>query len=262
MGHRAPSALAKYMAAVLACGADAALSGLAAAHLLRLIRKAPREIEVTVPKERKVPGVRCRQVRGFDRRDITSCRGIPVTTVPRTLIDLAAGLDEDDLARACHEAGVRYGTAPAQVEAVLRRLPRNTPGVVTLRKVMTGEVKVVLSTLERGVRRRLEEYGLELPEFNRPAGGRRVDCRWPRHRLTVEFDSFKYHNSRYSWKQDRRREREAYARGDEFRRFDWDDVFARPRETFGELQQLLTLRGSPPAARLDARRRGDSPSVL
>lgn len=227
------------MAAVLACGPGAALSGLPAAHLLRLIRKAPREVEVTVPKERRVPGVGCRQVRGLDRRDLTSCRGIPVTTVPRTLIDLAGGLGEDDLARACHEAGVRSGTTPTQVEAVLRRLPKNTPGVATLRKVMTGEVKVVLSTLEREVRRQLGEYRLELPEFNRPAGGRRVDCRWRRHRLTVEFDSFKYHNSRYSWQQDRRREREAFARGDEFRRFDWDDVFARPGETFGEIGRLL-----------------------
>ena len=104
---------------------------------------------------------------------------------------------------------------------------------------MSGEVKVVLSPLEREVRRRLREYRLELPDFNRAAGGRRVDCRWPRHRLTVEFDSFRYHNSRYSWELDRKREREARKRGDEFWRYTWDDVFVRPRETFEELRRLL-----------------------
>jgi len=46
-------------------------------------------------------------------------RGIPVTTVARTLVDLAAVLAADDLARACHEAGVRHGTTPADVEAAL-----------------------------------------------------------------------------------------------------------------------------------------------
>lgn len=258
VGHEAPSRLARYMAAALACGPGAVLSGPAAAHLLGLIRRAPKEIEVTATTDRRPKGVRCRQVRRLDRRDVSTCRSIPVTTVPRTLIDLAGLLGEDDLARACHEAGVKYRTTPAQVEAVLDRLPENTTGVAMLRRVMRGEVKVVLSPLEREVRRQLDEYGLELPEFNRPAGGRRVDCRWPRHRLTVEFDSFKYHNSRYSWKQDRRREREAYARGDEFRRFDWDDVFERPDETFRELSRLLAQldpdRASPHAEKLVSRR--------
>jgi len=42
----------------------------------------------------------------------------------------------------------------------------------------------------------------------------------------VELDSYAFHNSRHAWEQDRRREREAYARGDEFRRYSYDDVLA------------------------------------
>jgi hypothetical protein len=64
--------------------------------------------------------------------DAATWRGIPVTTVPRTLVDLAAVLNEDDLARACHEAEVRHGTGPALVEAVLARRP-NAPGAKKLR---------------------------------------------------------------------------------------------------------------------------------
>ena len=86
---------------------------------------------------------------------------------------------------------------------------------------------------------RLREAGLALPHTNRPAGGRRVDCRWPGQRLTVELDSYRYHHSRHAWEQDRRREREARARGDEFRRYTWRDVFEDPAPMLAELRALV-----------------------
>jgi hypothetical protein len=131
-------------------------------------------------------------------------------------VDLAAVLSVDDLARACHEAGVRYETTPRQVEAVPARRP-NTKGAGKVREVLRGDVHVTLSKLERRFLERLREAGLPLPQTNRPAGGRRIDCRWPEHRLTVELDGYRYHNSRHAWELDRHREREARARGDEFR---------------------------------------------
>jgi hypothetical protein len=155
--------------------------------------------------------------------EATVWRGIPVTTVARTLVDLAASLALSDLARACHEAGVRYGTTPRQVDAVLAKRP-NTKGAKNLREVLLGEVRVTLSKLERMFLQRLDEAGLPLPQTNRPAGGRRVDCRWPEQRLTVELDGYRYHSSRHAWELDRRREREARARGDEFRRYSYHDV--------------------------------------
>ena len=170
--------------------------------------------------------------------DTTVWRGIPVTRVPRTLVDLAADLSLGDLARACHEAGVKYGTTPRQVNAVLRRRP-NAAGAARLRAVIEGDVKVTLSKLERAFLRLLRDEGLPLPETNRPAGGRRVDCRWPERRLTVELDSYTFHNSRHAWEQDRCREREARARGDEFRRYTYGDVMEDPRFMLGELRTLL-----------------------
>ena len=166
-------------------------------------------------------------------------RGIPVTTVARTLVDLAAVLSESQLARACHEAGVLHGTTPAQVEAVMVRLG-NCSGAAKLRGVLRGEVRVTMSELERRFLARLEAVGLGLPITNRPAGGRRVDCRWPDRRLTVELDSYRYHLSRHSWEQDRRREREAHARGDAFRRYTYRDVFEDPQQMLRELRALLS----------------------
>ena len=71
----------------------------------------------------------------------------------------------------------------------------------------------------------LSEHGLPLPVTNKLAGERRIDCRWPGHALTVELDSYRFHSSRFSWELDREREREARRRGDEFRRFTYEDVF-------------------------------------
>jgi hypothetical protein len=56
----------------------------------------------------------------------------------------------------------------------------------------------------------------------------------------VELDSYRYHGSRHAWESDRRREREAYARGDQFRRYTWADVVEQPRLMLGELRALLS----------------------
>jgi very-short-patch-repair endonuclease len=242
VGHGAPSLEARYVAAVLACGPGAALCGRAAAYLWGLVKGAPPPPEVVALTERRVDGVLTRRARRSAAPQATTWRGIRVTTVAHTLVDLAATLSRDDLARACHEAGVRYGTTPRQVDRVLAALRQSPPGAARLRAVLRGDVHVTLSGLERRFLELLRAAALPLPQTNRPAGGRRVDCRWPARRLTVELDSYRYHRSRHAWEQDRRREREAHARGDELRRYTHDDVFVQPRQMLTELRALL---GSP-----------------
>ena len=166
-------------------------------------------------------------------------KGIPITSPPRTLVDLAAVLHAEALARACHEAGVKYGTKPRHVEEVLKRKP-NAKGAAKLRAILSGDQKVTLSKLERRFLKRLKEAGLLLPQTNVVAGTKRVDCRWPEHRLTVELNSFTFHNSRVSWEADYQREREARDRGDEFRRFTWTDVYENPDYMLRELTKLLS----------------------
>jgi len=238
VGHRAPSLEANYLAAVKACGGEALLSGRAAAYLLGLMKGKPPPPEVITTSRRRIRGIRTRRCRNVDPRDRTTFHGIPVTTVPRTLVDLAAVLSPADLARACHEAGIRYRTTPRHVDGVLARRPRS-PGAAKLRAVMSGDEKVTLSALERAFLDKLRAEGLPLPETNRVAGGRRVDCRWPEQRLTVELDSYRYHHSRHAWEQDRQRAREARARRDEFRPYTYGDVFEDDRFMLRELHELL-----------------------
>jgi hypothetical protein len=227
-GHRSPSWEARALAAVLACGDGALLSGRAAAYLFSLILRPP-PLEVTAPTERRLPGVRTRRrpvMRG------TVWRSIPATTLTQTIVDLAPLLSLDALALACHRAGALHGLrAPA--------VPAGAPGAAKLRLIYQGDHPTLLSRLEREFRRALRRHGLPLPRTNVHLEEGYVDCRWPRHRLTVELDSFRFHNSRASWERDRERERAARARGDAFRRYTWRDVVEQPLPMLADLAALL-----------------------
>ena len=131
---------------------------------------------------------------------------------------------------------MRHRVTPAMVAP----LAEGRTGAPKLRRGMSGEAKVTISRLERRFLVTLQDAGLPLPETNRVAGGRRVDCRWPDRRLTVELDSFAFHNTREAWERDRRREREAYARGDQHRRYTWHDVAEAPAAMLRELSALLS----------------------
>ena len=96
-----------------------------------------------------------------------------------------------------------------------------------------------LSKLEAVFIACVRNAALPIPETNAYVDGRRVDCRWPRQKLTVELDGYRYHGTRHAWEQDRQRERDARARGDEFRRYTWADVTEDPEGMLTDLRSLL-----------------------
>jgi hypothetical protein len=243
VGHRAPSPEAHYMAAVKAAGKGGVLSGLSAAWAWGLIRTGPPLPDVTCPTERRIRGIRTHRSRRLHSGETTSWRRIPITTVPRTLVDLPSLLSFHDLSLAVHEADVRHGTRPEHIDAVLSRYP-NATGATTLRAISSGDQPTLLSRLERYFRALLRTNALDLPRTNRREGAHYVDCRWPEHHLTVELDSYRFHRSRHAWEQDRERERAARARGDEFRRYTWRDVVEEPAPTVADLRALLYPDGS------------------
>ena len=98
---------------------------------------------------------------------------------------------------------------------------------------------MTLSKLESSFIAAVRRAGLPLPESNCRVDGRYVDCRWPKHHLTVELDSYRYHRTRHVWELDRQREREARARGDEFRRYTWFDVDEEPEPMLADLRVPL-----------------------
>ena len=143
VGHAAPSIEATYAAAVKACGDHALLAGRAAGRLHRLFRGSPPPEVIASTSRRVWRGVRTRRT-PICPADATTHRGIPITTVPRTIVDLAAVLSPPNLARAGHEAAVDPPVEPAEIEAVLSRR-HNWPGCRELRAVLWGDVPVTLS---------------------------------------------------------------------------------------------------------------------
>ena len=153
------------MAAVLACGPGALLMGAAAAYLYGLLKGEPPPPVVKTRTGRDIEGIETHRTRSKDRG--TTWRGIPLTTVPRTLMDLARSMPEKELAVACHHAQVRFGTRPEQTRGRVRR-------------VLEGHIPVTLSALESRFLKTLDEANLPRPQTNRETRGRTyVDCRWP-----------------------------------------------------------------------------------
>jgi predicted transcriptional regulator of viral defense system len=95
----------RWLAAVLACGPRAVLSHVRAAVHWNLLNYKPRLPEVTAPASRKgVPGIRLHRSHSRDAPDTTNHEGIPITTVHRTLLDLAAHVPQHHLERALAQA--------------------------------------------------------------------------------------------------------------------------------------------------------------
>jgi hypothetical protein len=240
VGHVAPCVDGDYMAAVLACGEGAVLSHRAAAHKLSLLRGRPPTAEVTVPTtaHRRRPGIVIHRVATLHPLDASELDGIPVTTVPRILLDLAPSTTPEELARLCHEAWIHHRTTPAYVDACIARNPAKK-GAAKLRRAQRADV--TLSDLESRFLTLLKTHGLPKPRTNIDHAGDKVDCHWPDHGLTVELLSYRFHDSRQAFEQDvaRRRRSNHIA-------YTYGDVFERADQTAAEVRSLL------PACQLSA----------
>jgi hypothetical protein len=238
VGHTAPSILGDYTAAVLACGHGAVLSYRADAHVMRLLPGGPPPPEVTVPSlaGRSRPGIVIHRVKVLHPRDVCVVEGIPMTTAPRTLLDLAPVLDLAELTRACHEAWIRHRTTPRFIEDCIARNP-DKKGIAKLRAALGSDA--TLSKLEDGFLALLREHDLPAPRTNVGRHGDKVDCYWPQLGLTVELLSYRFHSSRRAFEDDvARRRRSSHLA------FTWGDVFERPQQTIAELLAALTSAAS------------------
>lgn len=232
VGHVAPSLLGEYMGAVLACGAGGLLSHEAAGHAYGTLRKRPAKPHVTVPTtaDRRRPGIVIHRVRDVHSLDATTWQGIPITTVPRCLLDMALRLTLSLLTRACHEAWIRHGTTPDHIEACIARNPTKK-GIPTLRRALGSDV--TLSDLEDEFLALLKRHALPRPRTNIDHHGDRVDCRWPDKDLTVELVTFRYHATRHGFEQDVARRRRS-----NHIQYTYGDVLERGAETAAEVARL------------------------
>ncbi len=235
LGHPDPSPQGTYRSAALAAGSGAHVSHGACAHLLVIVRGKAPPPEVTVPTtaHRRRPGIVIHRVRALPSLDTATLDGIPITTAPRVLLDLAPTTEPGELARACHEAWVRHRVTPAYVEACIARNP-GKPGAAKLRRALGADV--VLGFLEKGFLALLDAHGLPRPRTNVDRQGDKVDCHWAERNLTVELVSYRFHATREGFETDVARRRRSNHLA-----YSYGDVFERSDPTAAEIGALLGL---------------------
>lgn len=237
VGHRPPSPLAPAMAAVLACGPAGALSHRSAAALWGIDSRWRSPIDVSASTERRHRGVRVHRTRTLTRRDVTVHYGIPVTTVARTLLDLAGVLDEKALARAVNEAQLKCRLRLEDLAALIARSPGRTTS--RLRTFVDRDEAPTRSAFEDAFLSFVDRYGLPRPLVNEDVAGYEVDALWPEHKLVVELDSRAYHDSEQPFERDRNKDADMLTAGYSVLRVTWRRLEDAPALEARRLAVLL-----------------------
>jgi hypothetical protein len=188
VGHVALAREGTFLAAVLEAGEGAALGLLAATELWEVRRYRASVIDVVVPKRRRVKTTTRIHRTTLHPRDVTTHKGIPVTTIARTLVDLTDVLDAYEIANVIHEAAFRRrfserATRDAMARANGRRNLKILEKALDLHANGSAGLKsrdeaAFLSMLK----------GLPEPLVNTKLHGIEVDFHWPDSKLVVEID--------------------------------------------------------------------------
>jgi very-short-patch-repair endonuclease len=214
VGHLNRSRETVWMAAVLACGEAAVLSHRSAGAAWGICTSSGRP-EVTVPRQRRSrSGIELH--RGRLRADETTVLdNLPVTTVLRTLLDLAATLSQRQLERAINEAEIKRLWDELSLHDLLHRYPRRK-GSRNLRAALSKHSEGATATksdLEELFLAFADRAGLPRPETNVYVERIEVDCVWRAQRVIIEVDSWEIHRTRAAFERDREKSRILQAAG-------------------------------------------------
>jgi very-short-patch-repair endonuclease len=245
VGHRVVSGRGRWMAAVLAAGPGAVLSHRSAAALWDMRAGGLNRLEVTTPRERRRPGIEVHRA-CLAPDEVTEVDGIPVTTVGRTLLDLAAVLPHAQIGRAIDRAEALQLTDVLPLDALLER-HRGQRGTAALRERLERGIKPALtrSELEDRFLAFLDAHGLPRPEVNShlQLGDRFIeaDFLWREQRLIVELDGHETHGTRAAFERDRERDRILQAHGWRVVRITWRQLHDDPGTIAADLLRLLGI---------------------
>jgi hypothetical protein len=166
-------------------------------------------VDVTLPSQsgNALPGIALHRVRRLDPDDQAVQDGIPVTSVARTLLDLAEVVDTRRLERVFEEA---ERLRLLDLDAV-ERICERSPGRHGLRPLLTllpslRPAPETRSELERRFVAFCREAGLPPPVMNAHVADFEVDALWPRAGLVVELDGYAFHGTHAAFERDRARD--------------------------------------------------------
>jgi predicted transcriptional regulator of viral defense system len=216
-------------------------------------------VEITVPRRRVLrdPSILAHRTGPLPGVDVTAVDGVPVTTLARTLVDLAAVLRPEALEEALDSA-LSAGRVPRPRLAwrLGELAAKGRPGVEVLRSLLDARAPaapVPASVLETRLGRVLAGPGLAGPGLAGPglaapvwgyevrAGGRLavLDCAYPQVRLAVEADGWQSHSGRARWEDDLARQNALVAAGWTVLRFPWSVIDQDPGQVRREVAETL-----------------------
>ncbi len=172
-----------------------------------------------------------------------------MTTVPRTIFDLAATEPADVVENLLREMEFLELRDPLSLRHLVERYPgrRGVRKVrLALKRLEEDPVGRKRSKLEERFAPFLRLQHLPLPRFNDwiEAGGKRycVDCHWPELRQIVELDGWAGHSTRTAFREDRARDRRLAAAGYRVTHITWYQLDDEPEAVAVDLRVLLRRR--------------------
>lgn len=184
--------------------------------------------------------------------EVEEVDGIPVTSVSRTLFDLAAVVGRRELEQALNEAEVRRLTSKVSLPALLERYPRRR-GAADLRALLRdadAAKGVTRSELEERFAALIETHGIPKPRRNADVAvcGRffKADCLWRGQRVIVELDGRAVHGTAHAFEADRKRDRLLAGEGWKVIHLTWLQLRDEAPEIAADLRRTLSGSGSPP----------------
>jgi very-short-patch-repair endonuclease len=216
-----------------------------AAALWRIRDYPGREIEVTEARKSRSRGGIERHYAVLPDDEVTIERGVPVTSVPRTIFDLAATQSADAAEGALRQAEYLRLHDRLSLSHLLERYPRRQ-GAKAVRDCLAHRREVpgrTRSWLEERFLPFLRREQLPLPQLNAwlEVGGRRyqVDCLWLRQQVVIELDGFAAHGTRIAFREDRARDRRLRVAGYGVTRVAPEQLEDEPETLAADLRVLL-----------------------
>jgi very-short-patch-repair endonuclease len=252
VGHRPSTRESRWMAAVLSAGAGAVLSHRSAGSLWRILSPTSIAPEVTrATRYESRPGLRahCGTLRPDE---VTRLNGIPVTSAPRTALDLAELLTVHQLERALNEMEVRRITDRLSIPKLLERYPGKR-GAAKLRILLADNAEargVTRKELEARFAALLEATDLPRPRRNADVAVRgrffEADCLWAEQRVIIELDGRATHGTGRAFEKDRERDRLLQSDGWRVARITWRQLRDDAPAVMADLSRLLRKDGQAP----------------
>jgi hypothetical protein len=248
VGHRKLTREGEWMAAVLAYGPKAVLSHQSAGALWGLTSGSSK-IHVTTPSSRRNHGRITHHRAQLHELDIIRLNGIPVTSVARTIYDLASCLPQSRLLKAVEEADRRGLLEMRALDAAIARRPR-ARGVRKLEAVLKDYrlPPDTRSPLEDDFLALVRSAGLPSPALNAVVDGYPVDVYWPQWELIVELDGRPYHTSPRAFEADRIKDTVHQKHGRRVMRVTRRRLTNQPREIRADIERFRRLPVSRPGA--------------